>query len=145
MRVSVSVNVSVSEGLCLPRNLRVKVHEAGPATKSANEPQVQKLRFTAPVTKSERLDDHHHVQSAAPASALRSKAAPIPCACHEKSTLDHQKHQVSLVPAMKSDHHHVRKCTRHHNKSAVARSTRRGHPDFASLRSRNALRGLQEA
>ena len=63
-----------------------------PATKSANEPHGQKSRFTAPVTKSERVEDHHHVQSPAPAtkSALRSKTAPIPCTCHEKSTLDHQ-------------------------------------------------------
>ena len=53
---------------------------AVPATKSANEPHVQKSRFTAPVTKSELLDDHHHVQSAAPATktVLRSKTAPMP-------------------------------------------------------------------
>ena len=65
---------------------------AVPVTKPANEPQVQTPEFTAPVTKSERLEDHHHVQSAAPAtkSAFRSKAAPIPCACHEKSTLERQ-------------------------------------------------------
>ena len=52
------------------------------------------LRFAAPVTKSER----HHVQSAAPAtkSALRSKAAPIPCTCHEKSTLDHENTRFPL-------------------------------------------------
>ena len=36
--------------------------------------------------------DHHHVQSTTLSmkSALRSKTAPIPCTCHEKSTLDHQ-------------------------------------------------------
>ena len=78
-------------------------HSAVPATKSANEPHVQKSRFTAPVTKSELLDDHHHVQSAAPATktAFRSSPASLapvtksrlwstktrgfPCACHEKS------------------------------------------------------------
>ena len=37
---------------------------------------------------------------------------------------------TSLAPATKSDPH-VRKCARHHNESAVARSTRRGHPDAA--------------
>ena len=71
---------------------------AAPATeictsRFANDlPHVQKSRFTAPVTKSEHLEDHHRVQSAAPAtkSALRSKTAPIPCASPEKSTLDHQ-------------------------------------------------------
>ena len=100
------------------------------ATKSANEPHVQKSRFTAPVTKSELLDDHHHVQNAAPATktAFRSKTAPIPCTCHEKSTLDPPKHEVSLAPATKSDHH-VQKCARHHNESAVARSTR-GRPQI---------------
>ena len=67
---------------------------AAPATKSANEPHVQKSRFTAPVTKSEVLDDHHHAQSAAP--ALRSKTAPIPCTCHEKSILKHQNTRFPL-------------------------------------------------
>ena len=66
----------------------------------ASEPHVQKSRFTAPVTKSERLEDHHHVQSAAPAtkSALRCNTAPIPCACHEneKLTLDHQNTRFPL-------------------------------------------------
>ena len=61
----------VHKVLCLPRNLQTR-HMS------------QKLQFTAPVTKSEHLDDPHLVQSAAPAtkSAYRSKAAPIPCACH---------------------------------------------------------------
>ena len=41
--------------------------------------------FVAPAAKLERVEDDHHVQSAAPAakSALRSKTAAIPCACHE--------------------------------------------------------------
>ena len=100
-----------------------------PATKSENEPHVEVSRFTAPVRKSERLEDFHHAQSpkccTAPAmkSALRSKAAPIPCTCHEKSTLEPPKHEVSLAPATKSDHH-VRKCAQHHIESAVATSTR---------------------
>ena len=57
-----------------------------------------KSRFTAPVTKSELLDDHHHVQGAAPATktALRSQTPPIPCACHEKSTLRHQNTRFPL-------------------------------------------------
>ena len=42
---------------------------------SENEPHVEKSHFTPPVTKIERVEDHHHIQSAAPAtkSALRSK------------------------------------------------------------------------
>ena len=85
----------VHQMLCLPRNLSPS---AVPATKSANKPHVQKSRFSAPVTKSELLDDHHHVQSAAPATktAFRSKTAPIPCACHEKSTLEHQNTRFPL-------------------------------------------------
>ena len=69
-----------------------------PATKSANEPHVQKSRLTTPVTKSDLLDDHHHVQSAAPATktAFRSETAPIPCTCHEKSTLEHQNTRFPL-------------------------------------------------
>ena len=69
-----------------------------PATKFENETNIQKSRFTAPVTKSELLDDHHHVQGAAPATktALRSQTPPIPCACHEKSTLRHQNTRFPL-------------------------------------------------
>ena len=57
---------------------------AVPATKSASDPHIQKSRFTAPVMKSD------HVQSSAPATttAFPSKSAPIPCTCHEKSTLE---------------------------------------------------------
>ena len=65
---------------------------------SENDPHVQKSRFTAPVTKLERVEDHHEVQSAAPAtrSAYRSNTAPIRCTCHEKSTLDHQNTRLPL-------------------------------------------------
>ena len=71
---------------------------AAPATKIVNEPHVEKSRFTAPVTKSELLEDHQHVRSAAPATktAFRSKTAPIPCACHDKSTLEHQNTRFPL-------------------------------------------------
>ena len=71
---------------------------AVPATKSANEPDVEKQRFTVPVTKSELVEDHHHVQSAATAmkTAVRSKTAPIPCACHDQSTLDHENTRFLL-------------------------------------------------
>ena len=57
---------------------------------SEKEAHVQKSRFTAPA--SEHAEDHHHVQSTALAakSVHRPKPAPISCACHEKSTLDHQ-------------------------------------------------------
>ena len=64
--------------------------------------------------------------------AFRSKTPPIPCACHETSTLEHQSKRFPLrLP-------HVRKCARHHNESAVARSTHCRHPDSASRRSRSA-------
>ena len=113
LRLPRNLHIEVHKVLCLPRNLHFEgpqsavpatksalrgSQSAAPATKSANEPPVEKLRFTAPVTKSEHLDDHHHVQSAAPAtkSALRSQTVPIPCACHEKSTLDHQSARFPL-------------------------------------------------
>ena len=76
-----------------------EAQSAAPAQRSAlRGPHVQKSRFTAPVTKSELLNDHHHVQSAAPATktAFRSKAAPIPCTCHERSTLEHQNTRFPL-------------------------------------------------
>ena len=86
----------VHKVLHLPRKLHSEGDRAVPATKSANEPHVQKSRFTAPVTKSQLLDDHHHVESATPCTKtafLRSKTAPI---CHEKSTLEHQTTRFPL-------------------------------------------------
>ena len=86
-------------------------------------------------------------------TAFRSTTAPIPCTLSPKFDFGAPTREVSLAPATKS-HHHVRKCAydrrdgvrcecekvhaRHHNESAVVRSTRRRHPDSASLRSRNA-------
>ena len=69
-----------------------------PATTSENEPHVEKSRFTTPVTKSEHVEDYHHVQSAAPAtkSTRRSKAAPTPCTCHEKLTWGRQSTRFPL-------------------------------------------------
>ena len=106
------------------------------------KPHVEKTGFAAPVTRSERLEDHHHVQSAAPAtkSALLSM---IPCTCHQKSTLDHQNMRFPLCLPRKVTT--MSENARGHNESAVARSTRSSHPDFASLRSRNAHRGFREA
>ena len=80
-----SLHFEVHQVLCLPRYLH-----------SSHMPKSHNC--TAPVTKSELLDDHHHVQSAAPAAktALRSKTAPIPCVCHEKSTLEHQNTRFPL-------------------------------------------------
>ena len=78
---------------------------AVPATKSSTEPHVEKLRLTAPVTKSEHLEDHHHVHpkcctcheictvEVKPLRSLASvtksrlcttKTQVFPCACHEK-------------------------------------------------------------
>ena len=41
---------------------------------SEKEPHVQKSRITAPATKSERAEDHHHVQSTAASATLQSLA-----------------------------------------------------------------------
>ena len=106
-----TLHVEVLQALCLPRSLHFEVQvlhlprnlhrvtECCACHKICkNEPHVQKSQFTAPVTKSELLDDHHHVQSAARATniAFRSQTPPIPCTCHEKSTLEHQNTRFPL-------------------------------------------------
>ena len=116
-----NLHFEVHKVLRLPRNLHLEVTECC-ACHEICKRAVQKSRFTAPVTKSELLDDHHRVQSAAPATKTT---------CHEKSTLENQKTRFPLCLPQKS-HHHVRKCARHHNESAVVRSTRRRHSDLAS-------------
>ena len=94
---------------------------AAPATKSANKPHVQKSRFTAPVTDSEIVDDHHHVESAVPATknCISKYNSSEPLHLSRKVDFGAPKHEVSLAAATKSNHH-VRKCARHHNESAVA-------------------------
>ena len=86
--LSRNLHFEVHKVLRLPRNLHIEGHRV----------LVQKSRFIAPVTKSELLDDHHHVRSAAPATktAFRSKTAPIPCTCHEKSTVKHRNTRFPL-------------------------------------------------
>ena len=86
LRLPRNLRMEVHKVLCLPRILRMEVHKvlclprnlhtlrgsasAAPATKSANEPHVQKSRFTAPVTKSELLDDHRQPFEANPLRSL---------------------------------------------------------------------------
>ena len=134
-----SEQVGESEGECevlrLPRNLRIEGHRVLPRNLQ-----------TSHMSKSH---DSLHLSRNLSSSTITtmSKVLHLPRKLHfevKKSTLEHQKHEVSLAPATKSDHQ-IPKCARHHNESAVARSTRRGHPDSASLRSRNALRGFREA
>ena len=135
----------VHKVLHLPRKLHSEGDRAVPATKSANEPHVQKSRLSAPVTKSELLNDQRQVQSAAPATKTAIEVKQLRfLALSRKVDFGAPKHEASLAPATKSGHH-VPKCTRRHNESAVARSARRGHPDFASLRSRNAHGRCREA
>ena len=148
LRLPRSLHFEVHKVPCLPRrlrgNLHIKLHCEGVSQQKhfqrqhqdANtplsldtSPEVSK-RTPCPnsmihATKSERTEDHHRVQSAAPAtkSAHRRKPVPISCACHEKLTLNHKNHKVSLVPATTSDRQ-VQKCARHHNESAVEESTR---------------------
>ena len=114
---------------------------AARATKSANEPHVQKSRFTAPVTKSELLDDHHHSKVLHLPRKLHFEVTYLRSTCHEKSTLEHLSTRFPLrlprkVTAM---------CENAHSTTTRVRSTRCGHPDSASLRSRNALGGVGEA
>ena len=60
-------------------------------------------------------------------------------ACHEKPALDHTKTRSPLRLPFKSDRQ-VQKCARHHDESAVEKSTRASPPISASLPSRKALR-----
>ena len=93
------------------------------ATKSANEPYVQKY------------DSLHLSRNLSSLTiAVMSKVLHLPRKLsfevkqlrplHLSRKIDFgaPKYEVSLVSATKS-HHHVRKCTRHHNESVVARST----------------------
>ena len=114
-----------------------------PATNSANEPHVLKSRFITCRKISARRRSPPCPKCRACHEICTSKlTAPIPCTCHEKSTLT--KTRGFPCTCHDESDHHVRKRIWHHNESAVARSTRRGPPDFVSLRSRNALRGFQE-
>ena len=131
-----NLHFEVHNLLCLPGNLHFEIFTSRKVLRLPRNLHFQ-VHIVLPLLRNLHFEVH---KSAVPATkcALRSKAAPIPCTCHEKPTLDHQSTRT------KSDHH-VRKCARHHNKSATATSTRRGHPDFASVRSRNALGGFREA
>ena len=115
-----------------PSHVRIlAAPSAVPATKSAIEPHVQKSRFTA-VTKSELLDDHHHVQSAAPATkiAFRSKTAPIPCTCHEN--LEHQNTRFPLRLPRKV----ITMCENAHGTTTEAQSLEAPAADTQILRAR---------
>ena len=122
-----------------------------PATKSANEPQVQKLRFMAPVTK-ERLEDDHdsdHDQSTTLPRRLHFDAKPLgslaPITKSRLWTTKTRGFPLRLPRKVTTMSENSRKCARRHNESTVATSARRGHPDFASLRSQNAPREFREA
>ena len=74
----------VDKVLCLPRNLQrlPRNLQTSHMPKSHGSLQISQNQGMPKITTTS------HVQSAAPAtkSALRSKTAPIPCTCHEKST-----------------------------------------------------------
>ena len=146
----------------LPRNLHFKIHIAQLCQGALPQEcfQAQRQDINMQLSRETSVDfgkrptcpkvtihcTCHEIQSAAPAteSAFQSNAGPIPCACHEKSALDHQNMRFPLrlprkVTTMSENAHGTTA------ESAVPASTRRGQPYFASLRSRNALRGLREA
>ena len=98
------------QALCLPGNLHFEFHKVLRATKSIEGHRVLCLPGNLPtnhmskshdslhLSRNPLLGNHHHVQSAEPATktAFRSKTAPIPCTCHEKSTLEHQNTRFPL-------------------------------------------------
>ena len=126
--------------LRLPRNLHFEVHMLGlpksahrgsqcaPATKSANEPHPERRSPPSKITKVLCLPRNLHFEV---------KPAPIPCTCHEKSTLDHENTRFPLHLPRKV----TTMCENAHGTTTRAQSLEApaaGHPDFASLRSRNA-------
>ena len=158
--------------LRLKRNLHFEVHSAAPATKSAlrgSQSAVPATKSALLGSQSAVYTEPHTIHCTCRSrneirGPRRSPPCPKRCACHEiirnlhfevkplrslapvtnKVDFGPPKHEVFLAPATKSDHH-ARKCARRYNESAVATSTRRRHPDFASLRTRNTLRGFREA
>ena len=78
--------------LCLPQNLHFEVHKVLYLPQNLHFEVHQVLRLPRNLHLLETKSAHRGSQSAAPATkyTFRSKAAPIPCACHEKSTLEHQ-------------------------------------------------------
>ena len=141
-----NLHFEVHKVLCLPRNLHFEVYkvlcllrnlQTSHMLRSHDSLYLSRNQSASKITtmsKVLRRPRNLHFQ----VKPLRS-LAPV-----TKSRLWTVDHEVSLAIATKSDHH-VRKCARHHNESAVATSTRTSPPDSASLRSPNALRGFREA
>ena len=131
--------------ICTTKSALRGSQSTAPATKSANEPHVQKIP---------KVTTHcacHEIRAPrrSPPKALHrctsheTCIAPIPCACQEKSTLEHQntRFPLRLPRKVTTMSENARGAT---NESAVTTSTCRGQADSASLRSRNALRGFRE-
>ena len=75
LHLSRNLHIEGHRVLCLPRNL-----QTSHMSKSHDSLHLSPPRRAAPATK----------------TALRSKTAPIPCTCHEKSTLKHQNTRFPL-------------------------------------------------
>ena len=110
LRLSRNLHFEVDKVLCLPRNLQTS--HMPKSCDSVHLSQVQSSSKITTMSKVLRLPRNLHVK----VKPLRSLAPVM------KSRLSTTKTR-GLAPAAKSDHH-VRKCARHHNESAVARSTR---------------------
>ena len=104
LRVSRNLHFKVHQVLRLPRNLHFEVHKVLRLPRNLQTSHISRSHDSLHLSRnSELVEDHHHIQSAALAtkSAFPSKAAPIPCTCHEKSTLDHQNTKFPLHPPRK--------------------------------------------
>ena len=137
-----NLHFEVHQVLCLPRNLYFEVHQVLCLPRNLQTSHISKSHDSLRLSRNLSSSTITAMSKVLHENCIRSKTAPTPCTCHEKSTLEHQNDP--LAPTTKSDHH-VRKCARHHDGSAVVRSTRRKHPDSASLRSRNAHGRCREA
>ena len=135
-----TLHVEVHQVLRLPRNLHFKVYQALRLPRNLHFEVHQTLCLPRNLQASHMSKSHDSLHlSRNPSSS--TKVLHLPRKLHfevkqlrSKVDFGAPKHEVSLAPATKSDHH-VPKCARHHNESTIARSTRRQPPDSASLRS----------
>ena len=118
-----NLRIEVHQVLCLPRNLRFEVHQVLPLPRNLHIEghRVLCLPRNLQTSHMSKSHDSPHLSRNLSSSTIttmskvlhlppaQSKTAPTPSTCHEKSTKEAPKHEVSLAPATNSDHH-VPKC-----------------------------------
>ena len=93
LRLSQNLHFEVHKVLRLSRHFQFEVRNALRLPRNLQKGDISRSHASQHLAgKSELVEDHHHVQSAVPArkSTLPNKTALIPCACHDKSALNHE-------------------------------------------------------